>query len=380
MNFSEYHKTVYKSFEFSLRVLCLFALGAESYESMVLLLIGSAHHGRFIYHNMLSDPCYVNEQKVLTNATGMYLYNTKRNCTFLESFTYTLRGAEHEVLNEQLFYVSPEIIIFLRFVFWCVVIWITVMFYMKQSGTEANLIELTTPPLDKFHEACKKGNKEGIRKLFYKHQSEIQINDPLPNGNTVLHEAIITRNHGTAKALLKYCHHHLDFDILSAEGFRYIDSCILYSDLDMIRILMKHIKPCDTHLHQAISEGNVKVTKELMAKLSIPDSPRLQITFWRFSQTPSDLKIRQSLKNCINGIDETDVHVIYSCNQCYFDMFESECKIFACKSDHYICEECQTKPIKICVWCKEEFSKRNGPKRRIASERIRNDMKCKKLK
>ena len=148
----------------------------------------------------------------------------------------------------------------------------------------------------------------------------------------------------------------------------------------MLRILLKFIKPCDRHLHLTITEGNIKMTEELINKLSIQRSPRLQITFWRFSQKPYELNRRQSLQNCINGIEETDVHVIYSCTQCYFDMFETNCKLFACKNDHYICQDCQTKPIQFCVHCKEEFSKRNVPKRRIASERIREDLKCKTLK
>ena len=380
--FSEYGRLVFKFWELSLRCFALFSLAFEAYEFMVLMLEASAFHSVVYLQGKSREACYIAERSVVfyPELEQYFIETTKRNCTTEEDLIMSLSGPEHDVFCDQIYPIDPYITISIRIAFWIAMIWITAEFYFKQRSVDCRVLELTIPPMEKFQNACKNADQENIRKLFYKYQSEITINEPLANGNTVLHEAILTRTHGTAKALLKNCHHHLDFSVLSSDGFQYLDSCILNSDLDMLRILMKHIKPLDRHLHLAITEENVKMTEELMSKLNVPKSPSLKVTFARFSQMPSDLKRKQSLHKCINGIEVNDVHVIFSCTNCFCDMFDSDCKIFACKNDHFICQECQTKPIQKCVHCNVEFSKRNVPKRRISAERIREELKTTKSK
>ena len=371
-----------KLWELSLRFFALFSLAFETYESLVLVLQCAAFHSLSIFDPKEIDSCFIAERIVsyVPELNQYKIETVKEKCTFDEHLVMLLSGAEHEVFSTQVYPVHPYFIIGIRFAYWICLVLITFAFYMKQKSVDFRLLELATPALQKFQNACQIGDQNSIRKLFYKYKSEISINEPLPNGNTVLHEAIQARNHATAKALLKNVYHYLDLDILSSDGFRYLDSCILNSDLDMLRILMKQIKPLDRHLHMAITEENTKMTEELISKLNIPKSPQLKITFARFSQMPFDLQRKKSLQNCINGIDVSDAHVIFSCTQCYCDMFETKDKIFACKNDHFICQDCQTKPIQRCVHCSEEFSKRNVPKRRLAAERIREELVCQKSK
>ena len=178
------------------------------------------------------------------------------------------------------------------------------------------------------------------------------------------------------KAILNHCKHkRLDFEVLNNEGYRYLDACILKNDIELVKIFTKHIKPSLEHLNFAISNEKVAVAKELLNKLNVPKSVQLHVTFARFSQNPSDSKCKESLQNLLNGTEDNDVKILYYCTQCYISMLEANCKIFACKSDHYMCQDCKEKPIQSCIHCKEDFDTDNLPKRRLTAERLRVQLK-----
>ena len=181
---------MFKFWEMSLRCLALFSLAFEAYEFMVFMFEASIFHSVVYFRGKQTEACYITDLIFVREPKRSYFETVKRNCTTEENVIMSLSGPEQDVFSSTIYPIHPYYIIGLRVAFWIGMVWITCAFYSKQRSVNHRLLELATSPLEKFHFACKNGDQESIRKLFYKYQSEIPINEPLPNGNTVLHEAI----------------------------------------------------------------------------------------------------------------------------------------------------------------------------------------------